>query len=202
MRARKKNHFFRLEVTRIQNVDYIRSTYNWNPGTSMAAALPKRNVYFFPFEIGVACSTSWHWQQLNWITLFGSLNLITSWEVRVHWRSISFRYGVNHCHCRIYDVIRIRLTWLLATHSELTSFSSIQWLPCTVSLCEAIHMHSKSNGMCPMRNCFSDITCFLHSISILRLCLHARMSHFTKEPSNWFSRLLSMDSDVHIIWLT
>lgn len=68
----------------------------------------------------------------------------------------------------IYDVIRIRLTWLLATHSELTSFSSIQWLPCTVSLCEAIHMHSKSNGMCPMRNCFSDITCFLHSISILR----------------------------------
>lgn len=88
--------------------------------------------------------------------------------MRVQWRSISFRYGVNHCHCRIYDAIRIRLTWLLATHSELTSFTSIQGLPCSVSLCEAIHMHSKSNGMCPMRNCFSDITCFLRSISILR----------------------------------
>lgn len=199
--ARKKTIFFLLFFS--SPVEWLDSEIwwnNWNPGTSMAEQRRKemclcvcaRCVYFSIWLWRRSCVCAL-WivtltEQLNWITLFGSLNLITSWEVSAYCHPIiSFRTWKSKSlsgKCNVRDGASV----LGDTVDMVVSYAfridivhvlcRIQWISCIrsspvcvcVCVCEAIHMqHDKCNGMCPIDDCFSDISCFLHSIFIIRL---------------------------------
>lgn len=146
---------------------------NWNRGTLQWQHRENRNnLTYFPIWLWrrVQCVVTLTEQQLKWITLFGSLNLITSWEVRVHTGVPS--PSAMAVEAYIYDV---RCTVDMVVSYAFKIRIDIVHVYVDIHTMDSVHSHCfakpftytrKCNGMCPIDDCFFDISCFLHAIFI------------------------------------